>query len=203
MAKAKIATELLPLAVPIADLWAWQSNYNQGDVGMVAESYREFRQLKPVVTYSKFTGDHHAGHRVVIAGNTQLKAARSMNWDRLAAVSADHLSESQAVAYAIADNRSSELALKDETILVEHLYDIAKHEHDLFVATGYDDDDLDKMMLRAAAAGWEPPPEIGPPPDFPDQITNGGRSKTVDVIHTCPHCGGEFKMYAGSGPQAI
>jgi len=201
--KAKIASELLPLAIPIADLWLWNSNYNQGDVGAVSESYRTFRQLKPVVTYSKFEGDD-AGRRVVIAGNTQLKAARALNWDMLAAVSADHLTRRKAHAYAVADNRTSDLALADKTLLAPLVLDIAERDKDLLPAMGYDDDDVDKLLLDAARSGWEPPEHIGPPPDFPDAGgVNSGRSARADVVHQCPHCGHEFKMYPGSGPQAI
>jgi ParB family chromosome partitioning protein len=156
-----ICLDLRPLSRPIAELWAWQGNYRQGDVGAVSLSLDRFGQTKPVVA-------RHFGDRLtVIAGNHTLEAARQLGWNHLAVVVRDDLNEEEAIAYAIADNRTSDLATNNEAVLGQLLARLA-HNDDLLIATGFDGDDIDDLHE-------DPLPPL--PPDEPK---------------LCPHCGEEL-----------
>jgi site-specific DNA-methyltransferase (adenine-specific) len=61
----------------------------------------------------------------VLAGNGMLEAARSLGWSELAVtVVPDGWSDEQARAYALADNRTGELAEWDVAVLDEHLVEL-------------------------------------------------------------------------------
>jgi ParB-like chromosome segregation protein Spo0J len=81
----------------------------------IKASLEKFGQRKPIVV--------HNG--VVIAGNGTLEAAKSLGWKEIAVsvCPADWDSET-AKAYALADNRSAELAEWDEGILSTQLLDL-------------------------------------------------------------------------------
>ena len=109
----------------------------------IKESLAAFGQRKPVVLF----GD------TVIAGNGTVEAARSLGWAKIAAtrVPADWTIE-QAKAYAIADNRTSELAEWDGGQLLETL---STFDADALLSTGFNQDDLDALMKV-----WGPAPDL-------------------------------------------
>jgi ParB-like chromosome segregation protein Spo0J len=76
-------------------------------------SLRRFGQQKPIVVDSK---------GVVRAGNGTLAGAKALGWTEIAIVRSD-LPLSELTAYAIADNRTAELAEWDEDILAGVLSD--------------------------------------------------------------------------------
>lgn len=81
----------------------------------VEDSLRKFGQQKPIVA----TDDGK-----VIAGNATLEAARRLGWTHIEVVRT-HLSGPDAVAYAIADNRTAELAEWDADELKRQLDELA------------------------------------------------------------------------------
>lgn len=144
----RIEPSLLPLAVPIGSVKLWQANYRQGDIGAVSESLRRFGQQKPVVA--------QLSSRTVIAGNHVLKAALALKWERLAVVLSD-LNDLDATAYAIADNRTGDLATNDDAQLTELLKRMVEDGgKDTLVGTGYDGDDLDRILADLAHDAPEP-----------------------------------------------
>lgn len=61
----------------------------------------------------------------VLAGNGMLAAAKELGWTSLAVnVVPDHWSDDQARAYALADNRTGELAEWDVAVLDEHIVEL-------------------------------------------------------------------------------
>lgn len=139
---------LRPLLVPLSAVSEWPDNPRQGDVGAVAASLARFGQQKPIVA-QKSTG-------WVIAGNHTLRAAPLVDelegamglarhgvWTHVAVVFSD-LEDDQARAYAIADNRTSELGSYDDDALAAILRELA--EAGQLAGTGYDEDDLDNLI---------------------------------------------------------
>lgn len=83
----------------------------------IAASLEKFGQRKPIVI--------HRG--VVIAGNGTLEAAKSLGWEKIAVSEVpDGWDDETAKAYALADNRTAELAEWDEPILAAQLFEIAE-----------------------------------------------------------------------------
>jgi len=81
---------------------------------------------------------------VVVAGNGTLMAARALNWTTIKAIRTN-LAGSEATAFAIADNRTAELAEWDESALHQQLAAIAIDDEELLAATGFDEKQLAKL----------------------------------------------------------
>jgi ParB-like chromosome segregation protein Spo0J len=101
----------------------------------IKASLRRFGQQKPIVVDAK---------GIVRAGNGTLEAAKALGWDKIAVVRSD-LAGSEATAFAIADNRSAELAEWDGTALAEQLRSLQSEDFDL-EAVGYDDDEIAALI---------------------------------------------------------
>jgi len=112
-------------------------------------SLARFGQQKPIVV---------GKNNVVIAGNGTLEGARALGWDKINVVRTE-LEGTEATAYALADNRSGELAEWDANILGETLKSLQDIDFDLS-AIGFDDDDLAKMMPTEVAEGLTDPDAV-------------------------------------------
>jgi hypothetical protein len=102
----------------IADLSEDPANarrHGERNLGQIKASLRRFGQQKPIVVDAT---------NVVRAGNGTLAAARSLGWTTIAAVRSE-LAGAEMSAYAIADNRSAELAEWDAELLAATLADPA------------------------------------------------------------------------------
>lgn len=100
---AYINEQLWPLCRPIT--WFRPDPQNarehpEENIAAVMASLRRFKQQKNVVALDDGT---------VIAGNGTLEASKALGWKHLAAVTFP--SREEAVAYAVADNRTAELAV--------------------------------------------------------------------------------------------
>jgi ParB-like chromosome segregation protein Spo0J len=90
--------------------------HSQKNIEAIAHSLQKFGQRKPVV----ITKDS-----VVVAGNGTLEAAKSIGWKGLFCVTVpDDWDEETIKAYALADNRTAELASWDSEILLSQLRDL-------------------------------------------------------------------------------
>lgn len=150
----------------ITDLRTWAANYRQGDVGAIITSILKFGFNGALRVWRDNT---------VMAGNHTLLALRSMQAQQLdaphgvivtgdgdwlaACIDITHLSETEARAFAIADNRTTELATNDAESLAALLQELAHEDDALLMATGFDGDDLDMML---AELGVLPDPEPDP-----------------------------------------
>jgi ParB-like chromosome segregation protein Spo0J len=127
------------IEVKISDLSQDPANARKHDdrnLAATIASFRRFGQQHPIVIDR---------NNVVRAGNCRLDAAEALGWDTIKAVRSD-LSGSDAVAYAIADNRTSELAEWDEDILAAQLQGLLTDDEALLEAAGFDEDELAAML---------------------------------------------------------
>jgi ParB-like chromosome segregation protein Spo0J len=92
----------------------------------IAASLRRFGQQKPIVIDS---------HGVVRAGNGQLAAAKALGWTDIRVVRSD-LPPMELTAFAIADNRTAELAEWDAEVLAGLLSNLELGE------VGFTDDEI-------------------------------------------------------------
>lgn len=105
-------------SVPIATLSQDPANarkHDEKNLEAIKASLRRFGQQKPIVVDSS---------NVVRAGNGTLAAATALGWESINVVQTD-LQGSEATAYAIADNRTAELAEWDESVLAASLSSLA------------------------------------------------------------------------------
>jgi len=107
----------------------------------IKASLRRFGQQKPIVVDV---------NGVVRAGNGTLAAARSLGWSEVDCVVTE-LEGAEATAYAIADNRTAELADWDKDVLATQLEALAEEDTDLLAATGHEDSELTAMLIELMA----------------------------------------------------
>jgi DNA modification methylase len=103
--------------------------HGRRNLGAIGASLSQFGQRRPLVVMPDMT---------VIAGNGTLEAARVLGWTEIAVtVVPDDWTSEQAKAYALADNRTAELASWDEDMLVATLGELDLKGWDLN-ALGFD-----------------------------------------------------------------
>jgi DNA modification methylase len=165
-----IVEQLQGLAHPLKKLKLLPGNPRKGDVEAVKRSYERFGQRKPIVARPDGT---------VIAGNHQFLAAKALGWDEMAVVFVDD-DDQTAKAFALADNRTSDLGSYDSDALAELLADVAV-DPELLLATGYTQADLDALIGEIE----ELPPVVGDP----DEVPESAPAKTIkgDVWLLGPH----------------
>lgn len=164
--KHKIHEALIDLAIPLNQLAPLPGNPRVGNIDAIKASYDEFGQLKPVVVH-----DNGDNTYTVVAGNHQVQAARALGWSHIAAVvMADD--EQHAVAFALVDNRVTDLGRTDQELLSEMLEDVVSVYPELFDAVGWDDFEIAAIETsvtsitevgRGAAAGYVPPTLVARP----------------------------------------
>lgn len=122
--------------VAIADVRMDPSNvraHGERNIETIKGSLSRFGQQKPIVI------DRDG---VVVAGNGTLEAARSLGWERIGVVYSD-LVGSDRTGYAIADNRTAELAEWDTDALSSQLNALRMDEDFDLSAIGFTDDEVE------------------------------------------------------------
>lgn len=139
--------------------------HNEKNIHAIVGSLKKFGQQKPIVINSK---------NVIVAGNGTYEAAKLCGWSEIAVVVTDLDSFNEA-AFAIADNRTAELAEWNMDILGDTLQSLRENDLDLSLI-GFDIGDLEQYMPK-------PPSE-------------GSKELSADDFsqfdNTCPKCGFEF-----------
>jgi DNA modification methylase len=96
----------------------------------------------------------------VIAGHGRILACQMIRWTEVPTICLDHLSEAQARAFMIADNRLNENSVWDEHLLAEQLKELSELELDFSLeTTGFEMGEIDLRI-----EGLEPDREDGQDP---------------------------------------
>lgn len=109
--------------------------HNDKNLMAIKGSLVKFGQQKPIVVNYK---------NIVIAGNGTLEAAIALGWNEIDIVRTD-LEGSEAMAYALADNRTAELADWDTAMLTSSLTLLDGEEFDI-TDIGFDIKMLEKQL---------------------------------------------------------
>lgn len=133
---------------------------NMAAISKVSASLKEFGWQQPVVVDKDM---------VVIAGHTRLEAARTLDMKKVPVQIADKLTDAQVKAYRIADNRVSQEAEWDIDLLKLELSDLDGLDYDLLL-TGFDDDELNGMLIEAVEEGLTDEDEVPPLPEQPVSV---------------------------------
>lgn len=128
-----IHKSLAKLATPVELLKPLPGNPRRGDVDAIMASYAEFGQLKPIVARRL-----EDGTATVVAGNHQLEAAKRLGWEQIACVFIDG-DERRSLAFAVADNRTTDLGSTDDVALAEMLIGVGEEYGELMVNLGWDE----------------------------------------------------------------
>ncbi len=123
------------IEINIDELKPYENNprHNEAAVGPVANSIKEFGFKVPVIIDKD---------NVIIAGHTRIKAAKLLGLEKVPCVMADDLTEEQAKAFRLADNKVSELAEWDFDELQKELDELDMMNLDFDMSEfGFDSDD--------------------------------------------------------------
>jgi len=148
-----IAKDLAKLATPIDELKPDPRNartHDKRNLDAIRASLEQFGQVKPIVV-QRSSG-------IVVAGNGTLAAAKAIGWTEIAAVRLE-LTDAQAQALAIADNRTAELAEWDEGELGRLLREIEESGELAAEVTGFSREEIDNLIAAALDDGKAEEPE--------------------------------------------
>ena len=139
--------------------------HDDRNIDAIVGSLRRFGQQKPIVV--DVSG-------VVRAGNGTLEAARRLGWKDIDCVETQ-LKGSDAIAYAIADNRTAELADWDDDVLAAQLNGLLADDPDLLNAAGFSEEDLAGLLGDLDGDGTTGEVEEDEVPEVPvEPITKPG-----------------------------
>jgi ParB family chromosome partitioning protein len=138
--------------------------HSRRNLDAIKASLRKFGQQKPIVVDAK---------GIVLAGNGTLTAAQELGWTEIQIVRTE-LAGVEATAFAIADNRTAELAEWDDN-LGDVLKSLQDEDVDL-TDLGYSAEDIAKMQTPDFAAGT---------------VDDQGKLDEKSPIE-CPHCHKSF-----------
>jgi ParB-like chromosome segregation protein Spo0J len=132
--------------------------HTAAQIRKIARSIETFGFNVPILINSQFT---------VIAGHGRVLACRQLGHSEVPTICLDHLTEAQARAFMIADNRLTEISDWDERLLAEQLRDLAVLDLDFSLeATGFEMAEIDLQiegLQQDPADNGEDPADILPP----------------------------------------
>ena len=117
--------------VDINSLKPYPKNPRRGDVEAIAKSLEHNGQYKPIVVNRKDNS--------ILAGNHTWRAARSLGWNEIA-VSWVDVDDVGAGKIVLADNRTSDMSVYDDSKLLDLLNSLSNLE-----GTGFSDVDIDQL----------------------------------------------------------
>lgn len=147
--------------------------HGEKDLEAIAASLKQFGQQTPIVV----TSDN-----VVIKGNGTLMAAMKLEWPEIDAIRTS-LTGQQLTAYAIADNRTSDLSEFDNEKLLEILQGF--DDQAIIDACGFDEQAMAEL-LQEVQPSFDP---VGPD-------SQGKLDELAPKPVLCPHCKQEFDLRA-------
>ncbi|HZN46557.1 MAG TPA: ParB N-terminal domain-containing protein [Ramlibacter sp.] len=153
-----IAEPIRSLAVKVSELQQDPANarkHNDRNLKAIKASLSKFGQRKPIVV--------QRDGMVVRAGNGTLQAAKALGWKTVAAVVLDD-DNATAAQFAIADNRTAELAEWDAPVLGSIL---ESFDQETRLDLGFTATELD-ALVKGAVTPPEAPPETEPKDTSPD-----------------------------------
>lgn len=150
--------------VLLKDIKPYEKNPRQNDdaVKFVANSIREFGFKVPIVLDK---------NGVIVCGHTRYKAAMELGMKSVPCTYADDLTDEQIKAFRLADNKTSEIALWDFSMLDEELKEISLDMGDFGfdLDHGFSDDEYQSFFEEETEKKEKEPATV-----------------------TCPHCGKTF-----------
>lgn len=162
--------------------------HDERNLQTIMGSLDEFEQLAPLVVWGP--------QNYVIVGNGRLEASKRLGKKEIDIVRADHLSEEQALAYMVADNKTTDLSKFDFEAVADIFKGLEKKDFDLS-KTGFADFETEPLL----EGSWTPP-DIE---DMPEPVENGANvlSFTEEQMQAINKAIGVLKGYEGFEDTSI
>jgi len=177
-----IHPDLAPLKVVLAELTLDPENartHSERNLDAIAKSLARWGQRTPIVI---------SQDKVVLKGNGTLLAAKSLGWESIAAITVDD-SPGEAAGYAIADNRTAELAEWHQDRLRDQIESMV--DPDLIQSLGFDADELLVMskpisLQDILGKGQNSPGELGDGGKILDRVVilvpRGESARAIELV---------------------
>ena len=157
--------------------------HDERNLDAIKASLQRFGQQKPIVVDSK---------GIVVAGNGTLLAAKSLGWKEIQIVRTE-LEGADATAYAIADNRTAELATWDEDALARTLAALQDDESIEELVSGFNEKEIEDLIGKNIGDIEED--EV---PEVPEEaITQVGDLWLLGAYYECDDCGKKYDYDEG------
>jgi site-specific DNA-methyltransferase (adenine-specific) len=141
--------------LPLSEIKPYENNprYNESAVDAVAQSIKEFGFKNPIILDK---------HKVIIAGHTRYKASQQLGLEEVPCIIASDLTDQQAKAYRLVDNKVGELAEWDFIKLSAEIEGLPAFSAEEF---GFDMREIDAALNKGKEAvedDYEEPDYIEP-----------------------------------------
>jgi site-specific DNA-methyltransferase (adenine-specific) len=138
--------------IPVSEIVPYEKNPRKNDkaVDIVTKSIKEFGFNVPILLDK---------NNVIIAGHTRLKAAMKLGMNEVPVIWLEDLTEEQAKAFRIMDNKSIEYATWDIDLLKGEFAELKDKGFDLDL-TGFNEVELNRLMPNDFEEGELPNPEV-------------------------------------------
>jgi DNA modification methylase len=179
-AAAQSERKIIVLNRPISELRLDPKNpraHSCKQIRQIARSIQSFGFNVPILVDAKGN---------VIAGHGRVMACQQLGWTEVPTIALEHLSEAQAKAFMIADNRLTEISVWDDRLLAEQLKELSAIELDFDLeATGFETAEIDLRIesLNLDRDQQEDPADLlsaipdGPPVSRPGDLFVLGNHK--------------------------
>lgn len=151
----------------------------QAAIDKVSESIKEFGWRQPIVVDEE---------GVILAGHTRLLAAKQLKLEKVPVSVAVGLSEEDAKAYRLMDNRANQESMWNHLILKDELSRLSITEGFDVALTGFNNEEFAAFTQQVDSGRFG---------DAPTEFKTFDESIETDC--QCPHCGYEWK---GGGKEA-
>lgn len=159
--------------------------HSKKNLEAIKASLRKFGQQKPIIVDAK---------GIVIAGNGTLTAAQELGWTEIE-ITRTTLQGVEATAFAIADNRTSELAEWDDS-LADVLKSLADSGQDL-AELGFENADIDELLPPTASDNYTQKV------DSPVYIPKGEKPPIAELFDATKAEDFILKIEASKSPEEI
>jgi 16S rRNA G966 N2-methylase RsmD len=154
--------------------------HSRRQVRKIAQSIAAFGFNVPILVDANLT---------VVAGHGRLLACRDLGWAEVPTVQLDHLTDPQAKAFKIADNRLTETSTWDDRLLGEQLKELSELDLNFSLeATGFEIGEIDLRIEGLEEAREDPNSADVIPPITSYPVSNLGDLWLL----------GEHRLYCGS-----
>ena len=132
--------------LPLAVVWRRIETLRPDPVNPRSHSPKQIRQLTRSIGAFGFNVPILVDRTLrIIAGHGRLLAAQELGWREVPTILLDHLSEAEAHAFMIADNRVAESAVWNSTLLIEQLKELSFSSDFVIETTGFEASDIELL----------------------------------------------------------
>jgi len=192
----------------MAELTLYDRNPRKGDIDAIARSLARFGQRKPIVVTADGT---------IIAGNHTFQAAEELGWTTIAVVAVED-DEQTAAAFALADNRTSDLGRYDPQALADLISEVNNYDTELAADAGYNATAI-AQALRTADVRREGHTAVDSLPELTNQapksaigsiwqvgphiVACGDSTSAPFVAEVLSHAGGQISAIITDPPYGV